>query len=199
MLIIQLLVSLFLSQSLLAQNLKSYEIMDGQVIPLSVKKKTSVETSSLPQRGTMNLKIKVTKFVVTKTDQGPKVNMYPVCEVDGATEIRDLTGGGIVSEETFGVCESEIKGVPISVVLSGFVYDNKISDFSDESESLTRNFFAHLSLVSSEVIFGLGDFNLDTTRDPGLTHLSSSLSVDPRFGQGDQAREGFTARIRYTP
>ncbi len=154
---------------------------------------------SIAKPEVMNLRIKISKYYITKTEQGPKVKFEPVCEINSQTKVKDLTQGGITTKETLGQCESKYREKPVLVNLTGMVYDNTVADFSDEDEAWTRNFFAHLSLSSSEIIFGLGDFNLDTSRDPNLKHLSSSLSVDPKAGGGDKVREGFTARIRYTP
>ena len=148
-------------------------------------------------REILKLRIKIKKFVVTKTPQGPNIKFSSVCEIPGSTEVMDLTGGGLISEEVLGACDSLFKGKPVTVVLSGMVYDNLVADFSDESEATTRNLFAHLSLSSSDFIFGLGDFNLDNTRDLESEHFASHLSVDPKFGGSGQVREGFTVTVRY--
>lgn len=185
---------------LLAQSqvLNMYQVNPGHSQPVLLENHAKVQTSTGREKR-MNLRIKMTKYVITKTQQGPKVNFSPVCEIDVQIPIEDLTSGGIISENTLGVCESKYNGKQVAVVVSGMVYDSTGFDFSDESDGWMRNFFAHLSLSSSEIIFGLGDFNLDTTRDSNFNYLSSALSVDPQLGATAQQREGFTARIRYQP
>lgn len=162
------------------------------LVPDAVKIKTATGREKL-----MDVRIKMTKYVITKTEQGPKVKFTPVCEIDVLVPIEDLSSGGLISENNMGACESEYNGKRVVVVVSGMIYDSEGYDFSDESKGWMRNFFAHLSLSSNEIIFGLGDFNLDSTRDPDMTYLSSALSVDPHLGSTKQRREGFTARVRY--
>lgn len=181
-----------------AEVMNMYQVTPGQSQPILLPKAEKFQTATGREK-TMDVRIKMTKYVITKTEQGPKVNFTPVCEVDVKVPIEDLTSGGVISENNLGVCESTYKNKRVAVILSGMIYDSNGFDFSDESEGWMRNFFAHLSLSSSEIIFGLGDFNLDTTRDPDMTYLSSALSVDPQFGSSNNQREGFTARIRYVP
>ncbi len=181
-----------------AQVLNMYSVSPGVSQPLL--NLGAVKVASFTGREKMmDVRIKMSKYVITKTETGPKVNFTPVCEIDVQVPIEDLSSGGLISENTLGVCESTYKTKKVAVIVSGMIYDSEGNDFSDESKGWMRNFFAHLSLSSSEIIFGLGDFNLDSTKDQNMSYLSSALSVDPQLGSTDKQREGFTARIRYQP
>lgn len=176
----------------------TYQILPG--VSEAVKVSQWDSNSDFGERGeVLKLRVKMKKYTIVKTEEGPKIKFEDVCEKNVNIEVRDYTkgGGGLIQEETIMACGSTIKGKNVTVVLSGMIYDNNVADFSDETKDWTRNFFAHLQLSSSEIIFGLGDFNLDTTRDKKLSHLSASLSVDPQFGGESKVREGFTTRVRY--
>lgn len=139
----------------------------------------------------------ITKFIVEQTPQGPTVRFERVCEEDSSIPVIDLTGGGgLIEEQLIGYCQSLYENYPVIIVLSGMVYDTIGAYFSDENEGPVRNFFSHLSLQSeAPIIFGIGDFNLGSTRSLPFQHLTADLSSDT--GGKAQRREGFVATIRY--
>jgi hypothetical protein len=147
----------------------------------------------------LKMRFKIKKFRIERTSSGPKISFFEVCEKNTRTEVRDMTGGGLMQEEIFGTCPAKWMGKDVLVVLSGMVYDNYFQDFSDEGRELKRNFFSHLTVEGTIGGFGLGDFNLDNTKTLNFGHWVSDLSVDPRYTPLDanKMREGFTASIRY--
>lgn len=174
-----------------------YQLIEGK--PIAVL--NTVEKSEFPLKSIARLKMrfKVKKFRIERTPNGPKISFTEVCERDSKTDVRDMTGGGLMQEEIFGTCSAKWMGKEVLVVLSGMVYDNIVSDFSDEARDLKRNFFSHLSVEGTIGGFGIGDFNLDNTKTINFGHLVSDLSVDPRYTPlaPMNVREGFTASIRF--
>ena len=174
-----------------------YQLINGKPIVYLGKKEglKTVKASNVP----LKLRYKVKKFRIERTPSGPKISFEDVCEKDSSVEVRDMTGGGLMQEEIFGNCPAKWMGKDVLVVLSGMVYDNIISDFSDEPREYKRNFFSHLSVEGTIGAFGLGDFNLDNTKTINFGHWVSDLSLDPRYSSLSplQAREGFTASLRY--
>lgn len=178
--------------SLAAGNL--YELKDGRPIQFKGTGKANA-SKGIP----LKMRFKVKKFRIERTPNGPKISFEDVCEQNTQTEVLDMTGGGLMQEEIFGTCPAKWMGKEVLVVLSGMVYDNIFQDFSDEARELKRNFFSHLSVEGTIGGFGIGDFNLDNTTNINFGHWTSDLSVDPRYTPltQNQAREGFTASIRY--
>lgn len=179
-----------------------YQIVNGKPVLHSELTNDGQEQSlevSNPKTVPLKLRLKVKKFRIERTAGGPKISFEDVCEKNSSTDVRDMTGGGLMQEEVFGTCPAKWMGKEVLVVLSGMVYDNIVSDFSDEERELKRNFFSHLSVEGTIGGFGLGDFNLDNTKTIQFVHWVSDLSVDPRYTPLDQTqyREGFTASIRY--
>ena len=187
--------SLFTSLSLLAKP-QVYQLVNGKLIEY-FGEEVNVPLAKSDQL--LKMRFKVKKFRIERTPSGPKISFTPVCEQDTQTEVRDMTGGGLMQEEIFGTCKAKWMGKDVLVVLSGMVYDNYFQDFSDEGRELKRNFFSHLSVEGTIGGFGIGDFNLDNTKTIHFGHWVSDLSVDPRYTPLDanQMREGFTASIRY--
>ena len=160
-----------------------------KVSPKYVEKAAKVET--------LRVTVKMSKSIITKTPDGFKVKFEPLCEKWRDLDVKDLQGGGIISEEVLAVCTSTLKGKNMNVIVSGMVYDNIVADFSDETPDITRNFFNHLHLTG-EILTGRGDFNLDNTRELSSNHWAVHLSYDPIFYDADKTREGFVATVRFT-
>jgi len=175
-----------------AEVLNVYQVIPGVSAPTLLGKDAYIGYKiAANDTEQMYVRVNIKKFIIEKTESGPTIKFTPVCEKNVVLTVKDMTGGGLISEDVIMSCESTYKSKKFDVILSGMIYDSEVADFTDEEVAWTRNFFAHLSL-SGEIITGLGDFNLDTTRDKNLQHLSAALSIDPGFGQGDKKREGFT-------
>ncbi len=172
-----------------------YKIIEGK--PFKVQDELKSPHSTI-KTTPIAIKFKVKKFRITRTSQGPKITFFDVCEVETSTQVLDTTGG-IIQEEIFGACKALWMDKPVTVVLSGMIYDNNRSDFQGENDGPRRNFFSHLSVEGTIGGFGLGDFNLDSTSLIPFSHHVSDLSVDPVYNPLTEAnyREGFTATIRY--
>ena len=178
------------------ENPAIYQLVNGKLVDYLGDEKPAPR---LKADQSLKMRFKVKKFRIERTPSGPKISFFEVCEKNTQTEVRDMTGGGLMQEEIFGTCPAKWMGKEVLVVLSGMVYDNYFQDFSDEGRELKRNFFSHLTVEGTIGGFGLGDFNLDNTKTLNFGHWVSDLSVDPRYTPLDtnKMREGFTASIRY--
>ena len=175
-----------------------YQIVEGKPYAF-LGDQSAIKLAPTKADQSLKMRLKIKKFRIERTASGPKISFFEVCEKNTQTEVRDMTGGGLMQEEIFGTCKAEWMGKQVLVVLSGMVYDNYFQDFTDEGRELKRNFFSHLTVEGTIGGFGLGDFNLDNTKTLNFGHWVSDLSVDPRYTPLDAAkmREGFTASIRY--
>ena len=170
-----------------------YELNHGQLIPTKSLQKTTNITVE-----TLKVVVRIKKFTVHKKQTGVSVSFQPVCEFPLTIPVQDLTSGGLISENVYGHCPSTKDGIPVSVILSGMVYDSIGATFSDEAAHIRRNFFTHLYLESSQYIFDLGDFNLGTTNSFPFKHWMSELSTDSQGGRERGKRQGFVAAVRYS-
>lgn len=186
-----------------AQSLPWYQVEQGTPLRLSTP---PIVFKSFSSSEILKVRVMIKKLFVTKTPEGARVRFEPVCEENASIEVEDLTGGrGIVQEKLIVACQAEIQGNTVAVAVSGMVYDNSNSHFSDEGRRLARNFMTHLSLHTQDqpILYGLGDFNLGYTRDFPFRHWVSELSTDAAGGKlasisESTTREGFVAAVRYT-
>lgn len=154
----------------------------------------------------LSMRIHLKRFTITKEDGQSKIKWEPICEIDSSVEVKDLRGGGFITEQLYGTCDTQVNGYNVRVVVSGFVYESEWSGFSDEAPSQQRNFMTHLQLQSlgDPIIFGLGDFNLGYTKELPFKHWVSELSTDAAGGRAllgadtlAKTRQGVVAAVRY--